>query len=111
MGFFSKASLKNIITPREAYEMMAETDGYVLLDVRTPAEYRQARINGAKLIPVDELNNRAPAELPDRQKPILIYCQSGARATKAAALLAAMGYANVKSFGGIVNWPYGVVKG
>jgi len=60
---------------------------------------------------VDELRRRAPAELPDKQAAILIYCHSGARAAQAADLLAGMGYANAFAFGGILNWPYEVAKG
>ena len=90
---------------------MTVSDTHVLLDVRTPSEYRQVRINGAKLIPVDELGHRAPGELPDKHIPIFVYCQSGARAAKAAGLLSGMGYTNVVSFGGISNWPYEVARG
>ena len=90
--------------------MMKETADFILLDVRTPEEYKQARIKGAKLIPVDELARRASAELPDTSIVILIYCQSGIRAGKAVKTLKRMGYANVYNFGGITNWPYGTIK-
>jgi len=45
----------------------------------------------------------ASAELPDKYIPILIYCQSGARAATAVKTLTRMGYDNVFSFGGILN--------
>ena len=84
---------------------------HILLDVRTVPEYGETRIGGAMLIPVDELKRRAPTELPDKQVPIYIYCYSGARAARAADLLAVMGYASVYHFGGILDWPYGVTGG
>ena len=109
--FSSIRAKSTVISPREAYQMMNESNEYVLLDVRTPAEYKQVRINGAKLIPVNELGSRAHAELPDKHMPILVYCQSGARADTAIKILTRMGYKNIISFGGILNWPYETVKG
>ena len=40
---------------------------------------------------------------------ILVYCRSGRRSKGAAEKLASMGYCNVKEFGGIIDWSYGVV--
>jgi len=102
---------KTTISAEEAHNMMEEGGGYVLLDVRTPSEFRQARIKGAKLIPVDELESRAEKELPDKDAQILVYCASGARAGSAVRTLQRMGYANALSFGGIMGWRYGTVKG
>ena len=110
MGFFSKLQAgNNMITPQRARQLMQENTGYVLLDVRTQSEYNMVRIDGAKLIPVDELASRAPAELPDKQQMILVYCQSGMRAGTAARVLSKLGYTNVFNFGGIMNWPYETV--
>ena len=108
---FADIQTKNTaISPREARQMMKESNEFVLLDVRTPQEYNQIRIDGAKLIPVDELAVRAPAELPDKHIPVLVYCHSGARAGTAVKSLRQMGYENAFSFGGILNWPYETVK-
>ena len=112
MGFFDLFRKKyTVISAQEAQKMMAESNGYVLLDVRMEPEYKQERIDGAKLIPVDELKSRASAELPDKQARIFIYCRSGMRATRAAEMLTNKGYTNVFTFGGITNWPYETVKG
>ena len=108
---FKDRSKITAISPQEAREMMSRSDEYILLDVRTLSEYEQVRIEGAKLIPVDELSRRAPVELPDKNIPIFIYCHSGARAARAVDLLTGMGYTNVLSFGGILNWPYETIKG
>ena len=111
MGFFSKIMGGNTISAQEAHQRIGQEKNLVLLDVRTQAEYRQMRIKGAKLIPVDEIENRAPAELSDKNVPILVYCQSGARAASAVRTLSRIGYTNVQSFGGIMNWPYSTVQG
>jgi len=91
--------------------MMTESDDYILLDVRTEEEYRDQRIDGSVLIPVDEISIRAEAELPDKDATILVYCRSGRRSASAAEELAALGYTNVYDFGGIQSWPYETVSG
>ena len=99
------------VSAEEAYKMMSESKDHVLLDVRTEAEYRQLRIDGAILIPDFELKERAAVELPDKSKTIFVYCRSGARSANAAKVLVGLGYTNVCDFGGIINWPYEKVSG
>ena len=98
------------ITAGQAKEMMDEGNPYVLLDVRTDAEFAEKRIDGAILIPDYEIADRAADELPDREILILIYCRSGNRSATAARKMIAMGYTNVYDFGGIIDWPYDTVK-
>ena len=98
------------VSAEEAYKMMSESKDYVLLDVRTEAEFRQQRIAGAILIPDFELKEKAAVELPDKSKTILVYCRSGARSANSAKVLVGLGYTNVYDFGGIINWPYETVK-
>ena len=98
------------ITGEEAYRMMNELDSYVLLDVRTLAEFTEIRIDGAILIPDYELKQRAETELIDKNAVILIYCRSGRRSALSAAILAKLGYSNLYDFGGIINWSYETVS-
>ena len=111
MSIFSKLMGFKTISAEEAHKKMEEGGKFILLDVRTPGEYQQIRIKGAKLIPVDEISGRAPSELPDKKTPILVYCHSGARAGTAARTLNQMGYTDVVSFGGIISWPYQTISG
>ena len=46
----------------------------------------------------------APAELPDKDQVIYVYCRSGNRSKQAAEKLAALGYTNIIEFGGIIDW-------
>lgn len=98
-----------IITAEQAKEMMDQNKECVILDVRDQSEYDEGHIPGAILIPYTEIKNRAE-ELPDKNQLILVYCRSGRRSAIAAASLVDMGYTNVKDFGGIIDWPYEVVK-
>lgn len=78
------------ITSTEAKALLAKNKQVVLLDVRTPDEFRQAHLRGALLIPLAELQKRV-SEIP-RGRPLLVYCAVGARSSTAAAILASKGY-------------------
>lgn len=80
-----------------------ETPGAVLLDVRTPQEYREGRIPGSKNVPLQELD-RIAAVAAQRDTPLFVYCHSGARSSQAVRLLARMGYTNLKNIGGIAAY-------
>ena len=98
------------ITQIKAKEIMDSGEEYILLDVRTKEEFDDGHIEGAILIPDFEIEERAETELPDKDALMLVYCRSGRRSKNAASILAALGYTNVKEFGGINDWAYGVVK-
>jgi len=105
----SQQAVYHKVSAAEAHKMMSESKDYVLLDVRTDAEYRAQRISGAILIPDYEVKDRAAKELPDKTRVIFVYCRSGARSAGAARNLVSLGYSNVYDIGGIINWPYGTV--
>jgi len=98
------------INAAQAQAIMAETEHFVLLDVRTQAEFNQSHIPGATLLPYNEVHTRAH-ELPDTNTVILLYCQSGRRSAIAAAALAGLGFTNIYDFGGINNWPFEIITG
>lgn len=98
------------ITPEEAKTIMDEQTGYALLDVRAQSEFDEGHIEGAILIPDTEIASRAEAELTDKEATILVYCRSGRRSKLAAQALADLGYTKVHEFGGIIDWPYDIVK-
>ena len=69
----------------------------VLVDVRTPEEYRAGHKEGALNIPVDEVEQLAPQLLPDENAVILLYCRTGKRADKAMETLRKMGYSHLEN--------------
>ncbi len=85
---------------------------FMILDVRTPAEYAEGHIAGATLIPVQELANRLSEVPKDRQ--VYVHCKSGRRSARAAKLLAENGFDRIENMlGGIIAWQdagYPVVK-
>ena len=76
------------------------TQGSVLLDVRTVGEYRQGHVPGSLNIPLDELN-RVGSKVPKKDTPLFVHCLSGGRSSQAVHTLKQMGYKNVKDIGGI----------
>lgn len=91
-----------------AKKLMDTEDDYVILDVRTQAEYNESHIPGAILIPHDTVATAAEDALPDKGQLILVYCRSGNRSKQASQALVDLGYTNVVEFGGINSWPYEV---
>lgn len=69
----------------------------VLVDVRTPEEYRAGHKEGALNIPVDEVEQLASQLLPDKNAVILLYCRTGKRADKAMETLRKMGYSHLEN--------------
>lgn len=99
------------ISASEAKELLSQGKDVVLLDVRTPQEHTSIRIPNSVLVPVDSIGTGIGKVVSDKDKQIIVYCQSGMRALSAAARLKSMGYTNVKNLGGIINWPYETVSG
>lgn len=105
-----KSSTYEQITAEQAKTIMDTENGYVIIDARTEDEFAEGHIENAILIPEYEIAERAEKELPDKEQLILVYCRSGRRSKIASEELVKLGYTNVKEFGGIIDWPYDIVK-
>ena len=97
------------ISAEEAYEMMTSQE-VVVVDVRTREEYDGGHIENAVLVPNESIGSEMPEALPDKEATLLIYCRSGRRGKQAAEKLLSLGYQNVYDFGGVIDWPYELVK-
>jgi len=100
MGFFDFLHGPDI---NQGVKEYGGLEGAVLLDVRTPQEYREGRIPGSINIPLQSLStaDQIPA---GKDAPLFVYCYSGARSSQAVRLLAGMGYTNTKNIGGIAAY-------
>ncbi len=97
------------ISMKEAVELMAEEDGYILLDVRRADEFAAGHIPGAIHVANESIGSEEIPELPDPDQLILVYCRSGNRSKQAAQKLVALGYTNIVEIGGILDWPGEIV--
>lgn len=98
------------IAQDEAWGLMQSGKAEYIVDVRTKEEFAEEHIPGAICVPNEEINDTPPEELPDKNALILVYCRSGRRSKEASSKLAAMGYTNIREFGGIITWEYGKTK-
>ena len=100
MGFFDLFRQPNINQGVADYH---NTPGAILLDVRTPQEYREGHIPDSKNVPLQAIDK--VADLVENKDTVLyVYCHSGARSRQAASLLQYMGYSNVTNIGGIAAY-------
>ncbi len=100
-----------IINPENAKNLLAENIGAVLLDVRNADEYAGGHIPKAILLPYDAINRESAAKaIPSKETAVVVYCRSGRRSAIAAERLGELGYLKVYDLGGIMSWPYEIVK-
>ena len=108
MGFFDFLKQPDI---NKGVADFRNTEGAILVDVRTPEEFAERHIPGAINIPNETIGTEEIPELPNKEQLILVYCRSGNRSKQASEKLAALGYTNIVEFGGINDWPGDTVTG
>ena len=92
------------ITAEDVKAAVDSNQPVTLVDVREPWEYQTARIEGATLIPMGEIPNRAHQEL-DPEAQIVVYCHHGVRSMNVTAWLRQQGFEKAHSMaGGIDAW-------
>jgi rhodanese-related sulfurtransferase len=95
------------ITSTELRDRLASDKPLWLLDVRTPAEFETAHIEGSYNVPLDVLNDRSSdvARQLDQSHDIVLVCRSGQRSTQAAELLQSEGVTGGTVLeNGITDW-------
>lgn len=91
------------LTPHDLADRMRRGDAMEVVDVREPYEWRIARIEGARLIPLGRFGADWPS-LP-RDRDIVLYCHHGTRSLAAAEFLVTQGFDSVWNLtGGIDRW-------
>ncbi len=76
-------------------------NGALIVDVRTVYEFEDEHFPGAINIPVNDLLPRMSELGEDKERPIILYCASGARSAYAAMILKSHGYKDVTNAGGL----------
>lgn len=78
--------------------------GAVIIDVRTEEEFEEEHYPSAKCIPVNEIMQRID-EIGPKDKPVVLYCASGARSAYAARILKSLGFTKVINAGSLYDMP------
>lgn len=97
MGFFDFFKSIDINSGLEQYR---NTDGAVLVDVRTGEEYAEGHIPSSINIPLSNLNSIS-YKIEDKDTPLFVHCLSGGRSAQAVSILKRNGYSDVTDIGGI----------
>jgi len=104
--------LKKLFTFEKLYTDLASnsfkelmTKKSIIIDVRTPEEYKSGKIQKARNINVASFDFMNNVKQLDKTKDILVYCRSGVRGGRAAKMLTKLGFTNVYNLkGGIIAW-------
>ncbi|MDH5610107.1 MAG: rhodanese-like domain-containing protein [Cyclobacteriaceae bacterium] len=97
-----KSELKRV-TPAEFSQLMQQD--VQLVDVRTDQEYQSGHLQGAAQIDINSPSFSEKLAKLDKTKPVLVYCASGGRSSRASQTLKSMGFEQVYDLqGGISNW-------
>lgn len=107
MGIFKWAAAPDI---HAGLEQFRNTPGAVLLDVRTPQEYRMGHIPASRSVPLQRLS-QIDGQVDDHSTPLFVYCLAGARSRQAVMMLRSMGYRQVTDLGGIDRYSGPVEQG
>jgi sulfur-carrier protein adenylyltransferase/sulfurtransferase len=104
-GVTHEASPVAEISAAELQRAQVRGDELLLIDVREPHEFEKARIPGAKLVPLGQLDARL-GELADwKTRRVVAHCHKGGRSAKACAQLRDAGFTKVANLsGGIDAW-------
>lgn len=100
------------VTPREVKKMLDAKEDFVLIDCRKPDEFAICKIEGAKLMPLQQLASHVSDLEAVRDKKVVVYCHHGRRSLQMTMVLRQNGYEDVKSMaGGIDLWAIDVEPG
>jgi molybdopterin/thiamine biosynthesis adenylyltransferase/rhodanese-related sulfurtransferase len=98
-------SVREEITEIDSPSAAALSDAPVFVDCREREEWDEGHIPGALHVPRGWFESRVEQAVPDRTRPIVVYCQSGIRSAFAARTLEELGYEDVRNLaGGFTDW-------
>lgn len=75
----------------------------VVIDVSEPGEFNASHVNGAKNVPLGDLDKRLPEVVKNKSLPLVLVCASGARASRAAAQAKKLGFEQAQALSGGLN--------
>ncbi|MDF2444803.1 MAG: hypothetical protein K0S46_39 [Moraxellaceae bacterium] len=87
-------------SPQELVQRQAAGESVLVIDVRSPEEFAAGHVPGALNLPHDTITGSEPALRGWKQKPVVIYCRSGRRASTAAGVLEKQGFTKLEHLDG-----------
>ena len=100
-----QANKGSYLSPSKATRLMNNHSDALILDVRAAADFKKGHIKGAKNIPLSDFAGSVEKLTADKDKPVLVYCNSGNTVTRAIKMLKKAGFEQVNNLdGGIAAW-------
>lgn len=100
----TRGCIGNDIDYDTAKLLLKNDENIILLDVRSPQEYREGHLEGSINIPLYDISKDINNVVQNTQTPIIVYCQSGSRSKKAMEILNKKQYKNLYNIdGGLDN--------
>jgi rhodanese-related sulfurtransferase len=108
MGAEEKKFFVDILPPKDAFELIQKNkgnNGFVILDIRTPEEFRDGHIEGAVNVNFRSENFGKEIDRLDKNKTYFVYCRTGNRSYDAVTLMGPLGFRSiVRLAGDITGW-------
>lgn len=93
------------VTPQDVKARFDAGEDLALIDCRTPEEHATARVDAARLVPMQDVPARLSELEEHLDEPVVVMCHHGQRSLQVAAFLKEQGFTDVKSLaGGIDRW-------
>jgi len=95
-----------LVSPEQAAQVIEDApSGLVVLDIRTPEEFNEVRLDGAINVDYYDADFADQLDTLDKNDPYVMYCRSGNRSSDAVKTMKDLGFTEVYEIdGGIVNW-------
>lgn len=96
--------MEEVEIPEISVQQLAQLieQSVTLIDVRSPQEYEEGHVRGARLIPLDQIESRAQEVPSDRE--VYLICRSGGRSARAVQILNQHGRKGINVAGGTLGW-------
>lgn len=103
--FFAKAQAVGVQIPSKDIIEPAKNGDWLIIDVRSEDEFAEGHVPGALNIPHNEINAHLAELSPFKDKPVVVYCRSGFRATKALKTLSKHEFSDLRHLeGDMLGW-------
>ncbi len=94
-----------LLSATMAIRLMNNNDDALIIDIRSASEYKNGHIKGAINTPLSGFSASLGGHTKFKNKPVLVYCNSGRTATSALKMLKKAGFENINNLeGGIAAW-------
>ncbi len=101
---------RNVLSQEDAHSQIESGENIVIIDVRSPQEFRSGHIKNAINLPMENVLQQIDKVVENKDQKIFVNCLSGARSKASVDMIISKGYTNVHNIGGVSTWKYGLTN-